>query len=328
MGRGKHGSWTSKFRLEVENCSMALTLCSLHFSQIRPGDDPADKAKVRWHTKPVERRSLYAPNKSVPTGVLECWVDIMKPEVATAFPPDDVALPPTQIFEVRVVIWKTKNVPPMDSLEGMGDLFIKCWPEGCKPQETDTHWRCKKGKASFNWRLLFDVELGHSTRAMKFPYLHLQLWDRDILKWNDCAGEGTIDIGRYYRKAYKRNVCLKLFETKKGVQAKRAERERKKKSTEAIELEDTTDDIPPEEDDDLTDDEAKDGDADVENPLTKQQNKNAVVIPDRDEPDSDDDEDNVDSGIGAIPVSTEDEETRLAKKVSMNLLLACNVDLG
>ena len=23
---------------------------------------------------------------------------------------------------------------------------------------------------------------------MKFPYLHLQLWDRDIVKWNDCAG--------------------------------------------------------------------------------------------------------------------------------------------
>ena len=38
---------------------------------------------------------------------------------------------------------------------------------GCKPLETDTHWRCKKGKASWNYRLLFDVELGHSTRIMK-----------------------------------------------------------------------------------------------------------------------------------------------------------------
>jgi len=93
---------------------------------------------------------------------------------------------------------------------------------GCDPAETDTHWRAKKGKASFNWRLLFDVELGHSTRAMKFPYLHLQLWDRDILKWNDCAGEGTVNLGRYYRKAYKRNMALKLFETKKGAAAKRA----------------------------------------------------------------------------------------------------------
>ena len=57
---------------------------------------------------------------------------------------------------------------------------------------------------------MFDVELGHNTRAMKFPYLHLQLWDRDLLKWNDCAGEGTINLGKYYRKAYKRNITLKV----------------------------------------------------------------------------------------------------------------------
>jgi hypothetical protein len=29
-------------------------------------------------------------------------------------------------------------------------------------------------------------------------------------------------LGRYYRKAYKRNMALKLFETKKGAAAKRA----------------------------------------------------------------------------------------------------------
>lgn len=95
------------------------------------------------------------------------------------------------------------------------------WPEGCTPQETDVHWRCKKGKASWNYRMVFDVELGHSTKAMKFPYLHFQLWDSDLLKWNDCVGEATVNIGRYYKKAYKRNVILKLFETKKGAAAMR-----------------------------------------------------------------------------------------------------------
>jgi len=52
---------------------------------------------VRWQTKPIERRSLYVPSKSNPQGVLEMWVDIMKPEVASAFPADDVSLPPTQV---------------------------------------------------------------------------------------------------------------------------------------------------------------------------------------------------------------------------------------
>jgi hypothetical protein len=38
----------------------------------------------------------------------------------------------------------------------------------------------------------------------------------------DLLNAGTINLGRYYRKAYKRNMALKLFETKKGAAAKRA----------------------------------------------------------------------------------------------------------
>jgi hypothetical protein len=212
-------------------------------NQILPGEG-SDASVVRWQTKPIERRSLYTPSNGSAQGVIECWVDILTPEQAYAFPPDDVSLPPVQMFEVRVVIWKSKNVPPMDSAEGMSDLFVKCWPEGCDKQETDTHWRCKKGKASWNYRLLFDVELGQNTRAMKFPLFHLQLWDRDILKWNDCAGEGIIDIGKYYRKAYKRNVAIKLFEKKQGAAANRAKKTKKLKKK----IIDTGDDIPIEED--------------------------------------------------------------------------------
>jgi hypothetical protein len=241
----------------------------------------------------------------------------MTQEEASAFPPDDVALPPKAIFEVRVVIWKTKNVPPMDSLEGMSDLFVKCWPEGCDPQETDTHWRCKKGKASFNWRCLFDVELGPNTRAMKFPYFHLQLWDRDILKWNDCAGEGTINLGKYYRKAYKRNMCLKLFEKKKGLAAKRAN---VKVAREGL-IEDDDEVEPPENDEgtDPLDGEgmARRDDLDVISPLRLGGSPAgpppaaptgyvtpSSLLPPRDAVDSDDDDDDTiqgDTGMGALP---------------------------
>jgi hypothetical protein len=57
---------------------------------------------------------------------------MLTPAEANAFVPDDVALPPRQIFEVRIVIWKTRDVPAQDTLGGqnMTDLFIKVWPEG------------------------------------------------------------------------------------------------------------------------------------------------------------------------------------------------------
>jgi len=192
-------------------------------NMIEPGKDPNDATKVRWRTKPIEQRVLNHGSSSQGQGTFECWLDILKPEEAQVFPPDDVHLPPSKLFEVRIVIWKSKDVPAMDWLEGMSDLYVKCNLEGSIGgwQETDTHWRCRNGNASWNYRLIFDVELGHSTRAMKFPYLYLQLWDRDVVKWSDCAGEHIFDLGSYYRKAFKRNIALKLFEDKKGAAAAR-----------------------------------------------------------------------------------------------------------
>jgi hypothetical protein len=172
----------------------------------------------RWNTKDVERRTLYVPTSNASQGIVECWLDIMSPGEASVFAPDDVALPPTEVFEVRLVIWKCKDVPAADTFGGqdMTDMYIRSWVEGCDLQETDTHWRAKKGKGSFNWRMKFDVELGHNTRAMKFPYLHMQLWDRDLLKWNDCMAEATVNLGAYFRKAFKKQIAIKLFETDRG----------------------------------------------------------------------------------------------------------------
>lgn len=42
----------------------------------------------------------------------------------------------------------------------------------------------------------------------------LQIWYRDILKWNDCIAEGTLDLGKPFYKAFKKKTeVLKLFES-------------------------------------------------------------------------------------------------------------------
>ena len=58
----------------------------------------ANPLNARWNTKPVESRILKIPTSSQIRGTLQCWVDIMKPQVAISFPPDDVSLPPTQVY--------------------------------------------------------------------------------------------------------------------------------------------------------------------------------------------------------------------------------------
>lgn len=122
-----------------------------------------------------------------------------------------------------------------------------------------------------------------------------------MLKWNDCAGEGTINLYKYYKKAYKRNIALKLFEKLQGAALSRKKREEKHSRDEKL-LDDGKDIVPDEEDevpaagagdgeekkDD--DDAAAVGGASATNPMIVQ------------DADSDDDEDD-DHGSGAIPKS-------------------------
>ena len=260
-------------------------------NRVLPGGD--DPTAIRWDTKFLERRTLYVPSSNNGQGILECWVDILTPSEASVFPPDDVALPPRQMFEMRVVIWKAQDVPAQDTLGGqnMTDLYITVKPEGCKEQSTDTHWRAKKGKASFNWRMCFDVELGHNTRAFKYPYLSMQMWDRDLLKYNDCFAEGAIDMGFYYRKAFKKNIAIKLYETPKGSAAKRTKKQNK--ASKQVEVADTTADIPPpeaKEDAPVADDEVGLLDSTLE------------------EKEGDSDDEESDAGIGVLGGMKDDEK--------------------
>lgn len=49
------------------------------------------------------------------------------------------------------------------------------------------------------------------------------MWDKDIIKWNDCIAETILDLGKYFRRAYKKKTeMLKLFETVRTQKAKEA----------------------------------------------------------------------------------------------------------
>lgn len=49
------------------------------------------------------------------------------------------------------------------------------------------------------------------------------MWDKDILKWNDCIAEGMLDLGKYFRRAFKKKTeVLKLFESVQTEKAKEA----------------------------------------------------------------------------------------------------------
>lgn len=57
--------------------------------------------------------------------------------------------------------------------------------------------------------------------------LDVKLWDRDILKWDDLGAEGLLDLGPYFRKAYKTRKVVRLFEDPDKVK-KRLAKEKEK----------------------------------------------------------------------------------------------------
>jgi len=89
--------------------------------------------------------------------VLQCWLEILDPKIASNTPRVDISPPPREEFEVRVVVWSTRDVPFKDELEGCNDLYLKGSLNGVD-LETDTHWRCRK-KGTFNWRWKFPITL-------------------------------------------------------------------------------------------------------------------------------------------------------------------------
>ena len=66
--------------------------------------------------------------------------------------PMDVTPEPALDYEIRLVIWKTRDIEAMD-WEGTSDVFVRAFLDPDDDYLTDTHWRCTTGKASFNWRL-------------------------------------------------------------------------------------------------------------------------------------------------------------------------------
>lgn len=126
------------------------------------------------------------------------WVEIN----AVSVPPEqrqkifDISPKPPQDFMMRVCVFDTEGIKMMDA-EGTSDVFIKAFFDPKKDAlETDTHYRCQTGEASFNYRLNYKVT---------YPRPHyrftVQAYDRDFFKSNDIIGSATIDLTQVLKDA-------------------------------------------------------------------------------------------------------------------------------
>lgn len=108
--------------------------------------------------KPIEYRQLYHPSSSISQGTVKMWLNIIPTSIPlNTVPIFDITPKPAEEFEVRVCIFNTLGVKCAD-VEGTSDVYCRVFFDSKDAKETDTHFRCSNGKASFNYRLLFNVK--------------------------------------------------------------------------------------------------------------------------------------------------------------------------
>ncbi|KAK3235298.1 hypothetical protein CYMTET_54488 [Cymbomonas tetramitiformis] len=156
---------------------------------------------------PIERRTLTKPGSNRIRGKLEMWMELWPEPQAKINPPIDIHPPPPAHFEARLIIWRTRKVPNQDPITNQSDLFIRSTLTMMKSttvggadrlvEDTDTHWRAKKGEASFNYRMIYAAELPVAQARLK-----LQAWDQDLLNSNDYIGEALLDLSGLFRTAF------------------------------------------------------------------------------------------------------------------------------
>ena len=163
--------------------------CSEEWYDLGVGSDP-----LKPVPKPLECRDLFVNSgPRITQGKVQLWVEIFTPSEQHRFPLQELERPQTEKFDLRVIVWQAQDMQPADYIGDMNDLFFtghlllrdsQHRPHEAPIQQTDIHWRAKKGVGNFNYRLIFsDIEIGASGPVDDddLPRFTLQAWDQDLL---------------------------------------------------------------------------------------------------------------------------------------------------
>jgi hypothetical protein len=167
--------------------------------EFRTLTDMVNDSKSSMVANAVTNSSNYAQTASPARGKLELWVEMYTPREVVDAKIADIRLPRSDEWELRLVIWETRGVPPplnsnSISLYVTGEMMYKkldnTWA-GEQYLSTDTHYNVRTGAGLFNWRMKFDLQV-----PCKFPRLNLKVWSTEWLSIapNEAVGVAIVDL--------------------------------------------------------------------------------------------------------------------------------------
>ncbi|CAD8085861.1 unnamed protein product [Paramecium sonneborni] len=156
---------------------------------------------------PIETRQLIHPSSSMPQGQIRLFLEIIPSKQTSILKnPWFIEQRPKAKHLIRCVVWDVLDVPSHDD-EGSSDLYVVGFVDQDQKQKTDTHFRSFNGKGSFNWRMVFPIELPQQQQTI----LTFQIFDKDIFTSDDFISDCSIDITDLCRRAFENEINVKMY---------------------------------------------------------------------------------------------------------------------
>ena len=138
--------------------------------------------------KPIETRLLFHPDLTRQQGNITLWVEIFDKKDRLNMEAWQISPEPKTTIEMRLIVWETEDMELRDD-EGTSDVFVSAYVDPNQAQSTDVHYRCQNGTASFNWRMVYKLEL-----PSRYNKLVLHAYDKDIFSKDDYITGAELDI--------------------------------------------------------------------------------------------------------------------------------------
>lgn len=159
--------------------------------------------------KPVEARTLLKKGTNTSQGLVYLWTDIFRvsDQGLEHNKRIDIAGPEKKMFEIRISCWRSLGVPNVDG--DASDLYVRFAMAGGQPKDTDTHWRCKGGSGSWNWRIKIMMELPIKNREE--ARLTVKMMEKNIFTADTLIGQNTINLYDWFLLAYTTDTTIQPF---------------------------------------------------------------------------------------------------------------------